>query len=49
MSEKKSMKERRKELLAEYGMAFVCISFTIFVIEWLLLSESVILEGSNWE
>jgi hypothetical protein len=45
VSEKKSMKERRKELLAEYGMAFVCISFTIFVIEMLVLVSLIDLMG----
>jgi uncharacterized membrane protein len=37
VSEKKSLKERRKELLTEYGLTFVCISFSIFIVEMLVL------------
>jgi hypothetical protein len=46
-TEKKSLSERRKELMTEYGMTFVCISLSIFIIEMVVLMLMIRFLGWN--
>ena len=45
MSEKKSLKQRRKELMAEYGAVFICTSLSIFILEMVVLVSLIELMG----